>query len=410
MQTILNKIERYNPADYRTIDSQLDLALYYSYLEARKGGKRKTHDEHDFEVHEFTNLKSLRQDILDRTYHPSRSTAHIITKPVIREIFAAPFRDRVIHHLIFNSVYDWWDNHFIYDSYSCRVNKGTLFGIKRLDHHIRAVSHNYARSTYVLKLDIQGYFMSLPRLKLYQRAIWGLDQQFNGRKTSSEYQILKFLWYQTIMDNPVKNVKKKGDLTLWDKLPNSKSLFTQPSGYGIVIGNLTSQLLSNIYLDQLDRFIIYDLGYKHYGRYVDDFYIVVTEEELPQLKRDINVISEYLNLLNLTLHPHKQLLRNTKYGIPFLGVTIYHNYILSGKRLSKNMKRAFKEVVAGERNISTVPSYLGHIKHFNSYNLIKEIFETTGWGYHDDDCFRTTNQSTKKATSDGGGWLYPAGS
>lgn len=410
MQTILNKIPDKSSTDYRTIDSQLELALFYSYQDARKGGKRKTHDEHDFEVQDFKNLKNLKDDILNKTYRPSRSTAHIIEKPVIREIFAAPFRDRIVHHLIFGSVYDWWDNHFIYDSYSCRINKGTLFGIKRLDHHIRSVSQNYARSAFVLKLDIQGYFMSLPRIKLYQRAIWGLDQQFQGRNNTAEYQILKFLWYQTIMDDPVKGAKKKGDLTLWNKLPSSKSLFTQPPGKGIVIGNLTSQLLSNIYLDQLDRFIVYDLGYKHYGRYVDDFYIVVTEEELPQLKRDINAIAEYLKLIELTLHPKKRLLKDSKYGIPFLGATVYHDYIMPGKRLSQNMRQAFKEVVTGERSTDTVPSYLGHMKYINSYNLVKEVFETTGWSYHDDDCFRTLAQSTKKATAEGGGWLYLAGS
>ena len=397
MQTILNKIKGYVPSKYRTIDSQLELALYYSYLEARKGGKRKTHDEHDFEIHDFKNLEALKNDILNRTYKPSRSTAHIIEKPVIREIFAAPFCDRVVHHLIFNSVYDWWDNHFIYDSYSCRVNKGTLFGIRRLDHHIRAVSRNYARPAYVLKLDIEGYFMSLPRLKLYQRAIWGLNQQFKNRRHATEYQILKFLWYQTIMDDPIKSVKKKGDLSLWDKLPSSKSLFTQPPGKGIVIGNLTSQLLSNIYLDQLDRFITYDLGYKHYGRYVDDFYIVVTEEKLPQLKRDISAIAEYLKLIDLTLHPKKRLLKNSKYGIPFLGAIVYHNHILPGKRLSKNMRQTFKEVITGERDITTVPSYLGHMKHINSYNLVKEVFTTIGWDYQDDDCFRTSAQTTKKS-------------
>lgn len=401
MQTILNKIKSYDKVDYRDFKDRLELALYYAYLEARKGGKRKTHDEHDFEIKDHENLKNLQNDILNHAYHPSRSTAHIITKPVIREIFAAPFRDRVIHHLIFSSVYDWWDKRFVYDSYSCRINKGTLFGIKRLDHHIRAVSQNYARSAYVLKLDIEGYFMSLPRHELYKRAIWGLDRQFKNQTHTKEYQTLKFLWRQTIMDDPVKGAKKKGDLTLWDKLPKSKSLFSQPPGKGIVIGNLTSQLLSNIYLDQLDRFIVYDLGYKHYGRYVDDFYIVVSEDELPQLKRDICAIEEYLKLLNLTLHPNKRLLKNSKYGIPFLGATNYNNHILPGKRLTKNMRAAFKEVVSGQRDIETVPSYMGHLKYINSYRLLKEIFETTGWSYYDDDAFRTSSQKTKKAAKGG---------
>lgn len=396
MKTILAKYPDYNKPERRSFESQLELALYLSYLNARKGGKRRTHDEHDFEINAFTNLQYLKQDIINKTYLPSRSSAHIITKPVIREIFAAPFRDRIIHHLIFDSVYDWWDHHFIYDSYSCRLDKGVLFGIKRLDHHIRSVSENYRQPAYVLKLDIQGYFMSLPRKELYQRAIWGLDRQFRGRTNSREYSTLKLLWHRTIMDDPVKGAKKKGDLSAWQDLPPSKSLFNQPPGQGIVIGNLTSQLLSNIYLDQLDRFITLDLGYKHYGRYVDDFYIVVTASQLPQLKRDLHAIDEYLKLLGLTLHPKKRLLKDSKYGIPFLGATIYNDHIIPGSRLVKNAKRAMKEVVASERTLDSVPSYMGHLKYFNSLTTIKQIFEHTGWDYQDDDLFRTASQKTRK--------------
>lgn len=188
---------------------KLEFLLYQSYLAARKGGKRKTYDEHIFELNAFRNLQLLKNDMLNKTYTPSRSSAHIIYNPVIREIFAAPFRDRIVHHLVFDAVYDWWDRHFIYDSYSCRINKGTLFGIKRLDYHIRSTSHNYTRPVWILKLDVQGYFMSLPRLALYQRAIWGLDLQFQGKESTPEYQLLKFLWHQIIFDDPIKGVRKK---------------------------------------------------------------------------------------------------------------------------------------------------------------------------------------------------------
>lgn len=399
MKTILGKYPFYDKSERRTFDSQLELALYLAYLDARKGGKRSTHDEHNFEINAFANLKSLERDILNKTYYPSRSTTHIVTKPVIREIFAAPFRDRIIHHLIFNSVYDWWDNHFIYDSYSCRNGKGTLFGIRRLDHHIRAVSNNYARPAYVLKLDIQGYFMSLPRKELYQRAVWGLNREFEGRLNTREYDTIKFLWQRTIMDDPIKGARKKGDLKGWEKLPASKSLFNQPKGKGIVIGNLTSQLLSNIYLDQLDRFITLELGYRHYGRYVDDFFIVVSEDKLPNLKRDVRAIDEYLSLISLKLHPKKRLLKNSKYGIPFLGATVYHNHIVPGPRLIKNARIAMREVASGNRTLDSVPSYLGHFKYFNSFNAVEKIFTEVGWEYYNDDVFRTPFQKNKKTST-----------
>lgn len=363
-------------------ENRLQLALYVAYLEARKGGKRSTRDEQMFELNADENLKLLRKAILDKTYRPSRSSAHIIYNPVIREIFAATFRDRVVHHLIFDTVYDWWDKRMIEDAYSCRVGKGTLYGIQRLDHHIRAVSHNYARKAYILKLDIQGYFMSLPRRELYERAIWGLDKQFAGHINSREYETIKFLWHKTIFDDPIHGVHKKGDLSGWDKLPASKSLFGQPAGKGIVIGNLTSQLLSNIYLDQLDRFVVYDLGYKHYGRYVDDFYIVVSEDELPQLLTDVGAIEKFLKLKQLTLHPKKRMLREASHGVPFLGAVVYKNHIVPGERLKKNTKIACKEVIMGIRNIDTVASYLGHAKYMNSTKMLVSAFSEVGWEYN----------------------------
>lgn len=372
----------------RIQEHQLYLLLYYSYLEARKGGKRTTHDEHLFEVNTFKNLLVLEKCISSKAYRPSRSAAHIIKNPVIREIFAAPFRDRIVHHLIFNGVYEWWDNHFIYDSYSCRLDKGVLFGIRRLEHHIRSVTDEYGRPAYVMKLDIRGYFMSLSRQKLYKRAIWGLDKQYEGHIDSPEYRLIKYLWHSIIFDDPIRGAVKKGRLLDWDLLPHSKSLFSQPRGHGIVIGNLTSQLLSNIYLDQLDRFVTLVLGYKHYGRYVDDFYIVVDESELSQLKRDVGAIGNYLESIGLTLHPNKRFLRKASEGVPFLGAVVNVHHTIPGRRLVKNMERAFQDVTNGTRDITTVPSYIGHAMHLNSYNSIKKAFEKAGWEYDDDDLLR----------------------
>ncbi len=355
--------------------------LFIAFKEAKRG-KRRTKDEQRFEINADENLKLLREDMLRRTYTPSRGTAHIIHRPVIREIFAAPFRDRVVHHYIYDSVYEFWDKRFIYDSYSCREGKGTLEGIRRLDYHIRSASSNYARKVYIMKLDIQGYFMSLPRKELFERAIWGLDRQYAGKLDSPEYKLLKFLWHQVIYDDPIKGVKRKGRLSDWDKLPANKSLFCQPPGVGIVIGNLTSQLLSNIYLDMLDRFVVYDLGYKHYGRYVDDFYIVVTEDELSQLLRDVKAIEEFLKTKKLVLHPRKRLLTTAERGVPFLGAIIHQGYILPGERLKRNFRKACMEVQAGKSEIETFVSYLGHVEHFNKIKFLLDEFERIGLEYN----------------------------
>lgn len=364
-----------------SFSNYLQEKLFIAYKEARRG-KRSTKDEQKFEINVDENLMLLRHDMLDRTYTPSRGTAHIIHNPVMREIFVAPFRDRVVHHYIYDAVYDFWDQRFIYDSYSCREGKGTLMGIQRLDQHIRSVSRNYAEKVYILKLDIQGYFMSLPRRELCERALWGLTRQYAGRMDSSEFRLLKYLWHQVIFDDPVKGVKKKGRLSDWDLLPSNKSLFCQLPGIGIVIGNLTSQLLSNIYLDMLDRFVEFDLGYKHYGRYVDDFYIVVTEAELSQLLRDVRAVEEFLKSIKLTLHPTKRLITTSDKGVPFLGAVIHKGYVLPGERLRKNFRKACEEVQAGAKDIETFVSYLGHTKHFNNIMFLADEFERIGLEYN----------------------------
>ncbi len=372
------KVERdFRPLDY-DFEEWLLHQLVKAFYEARKG-KRRTKDEYNFEAYWLENLSLLEKDIYNRRYKPSRGIAFITRRPVIREIFAAPFRDRIVHHFLYNQCADWWDKRFIYDAYSCRKDKGTLMGIKRLEHHICAVSHNYSRPAYVIKLDIQGYFMSLSRKALFEKIKWGLERQFADDKARRD--LLMYLWREVIFDDPIRGVKRRGSLRDWDDLPRNKSLFGQPPGQGIVIGNLSSQLLSNIYLDQLDRFMTYDLGYKHYGRYVDDFYYVVTEDEFKQAKQDIKKIREFLEGLGLTLHPKKIYIQEVKKGVEFLGTVVYPYRTVMGRRFKKHFYEAAMEFCEGRRDLDSLISYLGYTKHFNAKKLTERVFDRMGWRY-----------------------------
>lgn len=352
--------------------------LVKAYYLARRA-KRATEDEQRFEMALYENLLLLRNDLLERRYKPGRGIAFIVHDPVTREIFAAPFRDRVIHHFLFNMSAHWWDERLDYDTYSCRVGKGTLFGIKRLAHHVRSVTNNYTQPAYVIKLDIKGYFMSLPRDGLYQRVLWGLDRQFPDK--GAVYSLLTYLWKQVIFDDPTIGVIRRGTGADWAKLPNDKSLFCQAPGVGIVIGNLSSQLLSNIYLDQLDKFVKNTLGYKHYGRYVDDFFMIVSEQDYGRAKADVRVIEQYLTTLGLTLHPKKRYMQNVRKGIPFLGTVVYPGWITPGRRSVRNYQRALFEVEAGERDLDSIISYMGLLKHINSGKIQQKIFDNAGLEY-----------------------------
>lgn len=352
--------------------------LSRAYYEARKG-KRSTVDEHIFEMNDMENILNLRDSILNRTYRPSKGIAFVTRKPVIREIFAAPFRDRVVHHFLYNAVGDWWDNRLLNDCYSCRKGKGTWFGIYRAEKNMRRASANFTKETYVIKLDIQGYFMSLPRDRLFERVMWGLDQQFSDK--GKLYHVLKFLWYQVIFDDPTKGVHRKGTKKDWQDLPKSKSLFCQPPGKGIVIGNLSSQLLSNIYLDLLDRYITLELGYKFYGRYVDDFYIMVEKKDYKKACKDVKKIEAFLKDIGLTLHPKKRYYQNIEKGLYFLGTVIYPGHIVPGPRITGNFRKAVRSFSAGNAEIETVISYLGFMKNLEGTKTTQSIFEEVGWEY-----------------------------
>ena len=340
--------------------------LKKAHLDARRG-KTKKPEVIAFDKITGLEIAALAREIHARSYTPLPSTAFIVNRPVKREIFAAAFRDRVVHHFLFNQVNKWWDPRFIEDNYSCRLGKGTLYGIRRLDHHIRSVSRNYTRPAYVLQLDLQGYFMSLERKKLYTRAMWGLNRQFPDK--GYMYQVCKFLWKVIIFNDPLEGAIFNCPRRAWNGLPPSKSLFHQPKDRGIAIGNLTSQLLSNIYLDQLDRFVTLELGFKYYGRYVDDFYLVSTNKA--ELVEASKVIEQYVSgELGLVLHPHKRHLQECHKGVAFLGAVVYPFRIHPGKRLKHNLLSALSSKDCPRE---TEASYRGLVKHYKHHRLLSAV-------------------------------------
>lgn len=240
--------------------------LWVAYFDARQN-KRNTMNALAFEQNLEHNMFVLYRELLERRYHLSLSICFILSKPVKREIFAAHFRDRIIHHYIIRKLMPLFENQFIYDAYSCRVGKGTLFGINRLRHFMRSSTQNYTKKAYILKLDLSGFFMSINK-----RILWEMISRLILCKYS-EYdgELLLYLTELVIMNNPTQECILKGHNRDWDGLPPNKSLFTAKSGCGLPIGNLTSQVFANYYLTPFDRFVKETLKIKYYGRYVDDF-------------------------------------------------------------------------------------------------------------------------------------------
>ena len=376
--TIVTKPTQFVSSQPQTADSMLT-DLFASYYSAR-ANKRNTASQMKFEAHLSRNLISLYEDVRDRTYSPGRSICFIIRDPVQREVFAASFRDRIIHHYLFNKLEPLFEPTFIYDSYSCRKGKGTLFGIERLEHHIRSCSDNFHKPCYALKLDIKGYFMNIDRNILYSIVMDRIGKlaSTGNQPDGFDYDTVVFLLQRIIFNDPTKGCRMRGGWDDWKGLPASKSLFKSKPGCGLPIGNLTSQLFSNVYLNELDQYVKRELGFRHYGRYVDDFYIV--DESYERLESAIPMIEDFLQTrLNLKLNKRKIHLNPVEQGVHFLGALIAPSgrFLRAGK--IHRIQRKLEDTVCLDANQyhreSVTNSYRAHLSHFSNPHLPTAFFD-----------------------------------
>lgn len=360
--------------------------LFSAYYEARKN-KRNTMNALAFEVNYESSLFALYEEIVNRQYQRKPSMCFISFKPVQREIFAADFRDRIVHHLVFNYINPVFEPLFIYDSYSCRTGKGTMMGISRVQKFICSCSNNYKNDCYILKMDIKGYFMSMNRTLLFNKILATLERHCHKKTEWREYHdLVVYLLKKIIFNDPTKNCIFKGRKSDWDGLPPTKSLFHSAPDSGLPIGNLTSQLFSNIYLNEFDHFIKRELKIRYYGRYVDDFVLIHHDKEY--LKSLIPLLSDFLlSTFKLTLHPKKIYLQHFSKGVEFLGAIIkpYRCYIKN--RTKGNCIRKINEInreinqcenhiltrESGKAALSSINSYLGLMVHYCSYRLRKNL-------------------------------------
>ncbi|MDD2200498.1 MAG: RNA-directed DNA polymerase [Bacteroidales bacterium] len=363
--------------------------LFDAYFNCRIN-KRNTANALAFEIDYENNLVQLCKEINNGTYQIGRSIAFIVNKPVIREIFAADFRDRVIHHLIIGKLNHLFERQFIQDSYSCRLGKGTHFGIQRLNKFIRQCSANYTKDCYILKLDLQGFFMSIDKNVLSAK----LEKFINEKYQATDKDLIVKLCKQIIFNDPTKNCIIKGNKSDWNDLPVTKSLFHSAENCGLPIGNLTSQVFANFYMDSFDHYVKHDLKIRYYGRYVDDF--VIVHEDKEYLRNLIPKLSEYLQSeLQTTIHSKKIYLQHYSKGVKFIGAVIlpsriyiadrtkgnFYNAIVKHNQIVRDHKPTKEEQQAFQ---SSMNSYLGIMKHYKSYKLRKHMIfkHLSGWWWN----------------------------
>ncbi len=299
-----------------------------------RNGKRSRKDVQTFEHNLMRNILQLREDLETKNYKHSKYTVFKISDPKPRIIHKATVRDRLFHHALYRTLYPFFDSKFIADSYSCRVNKGSHAALNRFHKFFFKVSKNNTRTSWVLKCDIRKFFASI------------------------DHNILIGLLKNSISDESV--------IWVLSEVINS---FDLGDNKGLPLGNLTSQLFANIYMDRFDKFVKHVLKVKFYLRYADDFVFMshnknVLAELLPKIK-------EFLwENLRLELHEDKTLLKTVASGVDFLGWVHFPDYRVLR---TATKRRMFRNIAHSSSNKKTVQSYLGLISHGNTFKLRKGI-------------------------------------
>lgn len=297
--------------------------------------KKKRVDVAVFQDHLMNNIFALYRELKERSYQHGGYQAFKISDPKPRDIHKAMVRDRLLHHLLYQETYQYFDQQFIFDSYSCRLGKGTHRAIRRLAEFADKVSQNKQRTVWIFKCDIKKFFASI------------------------DHQILKKILFKYIDDQNL--------LWLFGQVIDS---FNTPGkiGIGLPLGNLTSQLLVNIYMNEFDQFVKRYLRTKYYLRYADDFvFLSENKDKLIALKPKI---AEFLDKhLGLALHSQKTFFKTLASGVDFLGwVQFSEHRVLRTVTKQRMLKRIKKN-----NKLATRASYSAMLKHGNAYKLSKMV-------------------------------------
>ena len=302
--------------------------IFLAWREFRQGKRLKT-EVQEFEFNLEQHLFQIHQELVFKKYRHSGYESFYVSDPKLRHIHKARVRDRVVHHALTRIISPIVDRQFIYDSYACRVGKGTHRAVQRLEEFLRKSGSNNRRTAYVLKCDIRKFFDSIPHNRLLE--------------------IIK----QSV-DDPD---------TIW-LINNILESFSKIPHQGLPLGNLTSQLFGNVYLNQFDQWIKHQLRAKQYIRYCDDF--IVAHHDQEYLKNLVPQMHKFLyDILGLEIHTNKISIRTYRQGIDFLGYILLPYHRVLRTRTRRRMIRR----LANNSNPQAVQSYLGILSHANSFSL-----------------------------------------
>lgn len=384
--------------------------LYQSYLRCRKN-KRNTINALHFETNAEENLYKLSEELASGIYKPSRSIRFVVDRPKLREIVAADFRDRVVHHYLVERLEQFFEPVFIHDSYACRVGKGVHAALQRTRDCIRQGTKNGTVPLYALHLDVKNFFMTIDKrilgrmvedrlvkearrhplpdppspgegTKPLHPAGGGCERGESGgtlangshdrpvqtlrsaddvrQRLRLQLPFLNQLAHTIIFHNPMDGRIDKGDPRLLGRIPPHKTLLHAPDGTGLPVGNLTSQFFANVYLNELDQYCKHTLTCLYYLRYCDDFLILDNDPYRLELIRE--ELRRFLaQRLRLELNTRYAAITDVRNGIDFIGYIIRPDYVLVRRRSVNNFRQRLDSferecVTVSERCIP--PAYL----------------------------------------------------
>jgi retron-type reverse transcriptase len=332
-------------------DSDLFPLLVQAYLDCRRT-KRGSASALAFEAHAESNLFELHEELASGAYRPGRSICFVITRPRPREVWAAQFRDRIVHHLLYNRIAPRFHAAFTADSCACIPGRGTLYAARRLEHQVRSITRNWSRPAHYLKCDLANFFVSIDKHVV-------LDQ-LQRRITEPWWA---WLAEAILMHDPRQEVEMRGGRRELELVPPHKRLFNAPPDHGLPIGNLSSQFFANVLLDDLDQFAKHRLRAPHYVRYVDDFVLLHHDPQWLNSARE--QIERKLAELHLRLNPRKTILQPVARGVDFVG-----HLIKPWRRMTRprTLRAALAriETLPAEELFATGNSYLGLVRQAGS--------------------------------------------
>ena len=314
--------------------------LFGAWREFKRGKTNKL-DVQKFAFNLEDNVFKLHNELKQRIWKPDPYTSFYVRDPKLRHIHKATIRDRVFNQALFRILYQIFDKEFIAGSYSCRKAKGTHRGVLKLNSHIRKISCNYTRPAFALKCDVRKFFDNIDHKTLYEII----------KRKVTDLDVLRLIYM--VLDS-----------------------FETSPGKGLPLGNVTSQLFANVYLNELDQYVKHTLKIKYYVRYCDDFIILDTNPSI--LIGYIQSVGMFLkNKLDLSLHPHKIVMRKCLQGMDFLGyVVLPQRTVLRTKTKRRILKKIRSMKTQMDRNLITLEtfdqkmqSYLGILTHCSGYKM-----------------------------------------